>query len=180
MGTLLVSGNLFEVIARYDTKRSAIHNSSPLMLTDLLDYIDASPPTFGAVLLMDEALSNDHYENVSQLERVIRKLGGMSNGSDIPILILTRDPHWKRELSRLLAAHSSLQLEFHPYIRPSMTRILELLQKHGGGSRSTAASWFRSSGRSETEAPTPEPQTRIPRSARPSRMACPIASAKSG
>ncbi|WP_162848534.1 AAA family ATPase [Paenibacillus nanensis] len=154
MGILLVSGNMYEIISAYELPKVNFYNTSTLMLEDTAAYLDTVPRAYEAVVIMDDALSSRHDQNVSRLSELLQKLTPIRGESPVPVVLLTRDLQWKKECSGLTAQYPNLHLELHPYARPTVSLIQELLRRYSRRQPPSPSSWFRQT-TGKAEAPRP-------------------------
>ncbi|MBH5320049.1 AAA family ATPase [Paenibacillus sp. GSMTC-2017] len=149
MSIILVTGDKFSLLQKYDFPKIKIHNKSPLFLTDMTAYFDSFPASFDTILITDEALTSNHEHNLHQLELLLHKLKILQVNNPIAVVLLTKDIQWKKEISYTLSQYTNLHLEFHPYIRPTISIIQNAIEGVHTKQHSSRT-WFKRTEKEET------------------------------
>jgi Mrp family chromosome partitioning ATPase len=115
MKLLLASGGIHPIIVEYSVRKIDIVNPNELLLGGILPFIQDGNVTLDAILLTDEAFSQQDGQNKQDLLLLLEWLANQR--SNVQLLIITTDRWRARELESVVSRYSQLKILISDYIR---------------------------------------------------------------
>ncbi|GGH10958.1 AAA family ATPase [Paenibacillus segetis] len=116
MRLLLATGGIHQIIIEYSVKKVDVVNDKQLSLVEIPDFIHSSNISLDAILLTDEALSQQDGQNRKDMIFLLEWLAN-NQRSNVQVLIITSDMWRSKELESLGSQYSKFKVLSCDYIR---------------------------------------------------------------